>query len=154
MAVIRNPAAVDGRRGTIYPTQFKDGLDGRIKRALGDAGGLSQFGVNLTTLEPGAISAQRHWHSSEDEFVYILDGTLTLVTDAGEEQLSAGMAAAFPAGDANGHQIVNRSNAAATYLEIGTRMQEDDVVYSDIDLRMEKRDGQRTFKHRNGGPYV
>lgn len=154
MAVIRNPAAVEGRRGTIYPTQFKDGLDGRIKRALGDAGGLSQFGANLTTLEPGAISAQRHWHSSEDEFVYILDGTLTLVTDAGEEQLSAGMAAAFPAGEANGHQIVNRSNAAATYLEIGTRMQEDDVVYSDIDLRMEKRDGQRTFKHRNGGPYV
>ena len=154
MAVIRNPAAVEGRRGTIYPTQFKDGLDGRIKRALGDAGGLSQFGANLTTLEPGAISAQRHWHSSEDEFVYILDGTLTLVTDAGEEQLSAGMAAAFPAGEANGHQIVNRSNAAATYLEIGTRMQEDDVVYSDIDLRMEKRDGQRTFKHRNGEPYV
>ena len=154
MAVIRNPAAVEGRRGTIYPTQFKDGLDGRIKRALGDAGGLSQFGVNLTTLEPGAISAQRHWHSSEDEFVYILDGTLTLVTDAGEEQLSAGMAAAFPAGDANGHQIVNRGSQPATYLEIGTRTMDEDVVYSDIDMLMQKRDGKTAFLHKSGEPYL
>ncbi len=154
MAVIRNPTAVEGRRGTIYPTQFKDGLDGRIKRALGDAGGLSQFGVNLTTLEPGAKSAHRHWHTREDEFIYILDGELTLVTEAGAEQLGAGMAATFPAGEPDGHQLINRGSQPATYLEIGTRTMDEDVVYSDIDMRMQKRDGKTAFLHKSGEPYL
>jgi len=154
MTVIRDPAAIEGRRASIYPAEFQAGLEGRIKRALGDAGGLTQFGVNLTTLEPGAISAQRHWHTSEDEFIYVLDGEVMLVTDAGEETLSAGMAAGFPAGEANGHQLVNRGAKAATYLEIGTRAADDDVVYSDIDMQLEKRSGKRRFLRKSGEPYA
>ena len=153
MTVIREPAKIEGRRGTIYPPQFAKGFEGRIKRALGNAGGLTQFGVNLTTLEPGAMSGQRHWHRTEDEFVYMLEGELTLVTDAGEETMRPGMAACFPAGEANGHQLVNRSGAPATYLEIGTRDSVDDVVYSDIDMLGEKREGKYRFLHKSGEPY-
>ena len=153
MAVIRDPAQVNARRGTIYPAKFAQGLEGRAKRALGDAGGLTQFGVNLTTLEPGAMSAHRHWHRAEDEFVYVLEGELTLVTDAGEETLRAGMAAAFPAGKDDGHQLINRSDKPATYLEIGTRAANDDAVYSDIDMRCEKRDGKFRFFTKSGEPY-
>ena len=108
MAVIRDPMNVAGRRATIYPAEFAAGFNRRIKRALGDAGGLTQFGVNLTTLEPGGISALRHWHASEDEFVYILDGEVTLITDAGEELLRAGMAATFPAGDRSEERRVGK----------------------------------------------
>ncbi|MEI9902075.1 MAG: cupin domain-containing protein [Hyphomicrobium sp.] len=98
-----------GRRSTTYPAEYAAPFDKRIKRALGDAGGLTQFGVNLTTLEPGAISALRHWHANEDEFVYVLDGELTLITNAGEQLLGVGMAATFPAGEPDAHQLVNRS---------------------------------------------
>lgn len=153
MAVIRDPMMLAGRRSTIYPTRFAAGFDKRIKRALGDAGGLTQFGVNLTTLEPGAISALRHWHTYEDEFVFVLDGEITLVTDSGEEVLSPGMAATFPAGEPNGHQLVNRSDAAATYLEVGTRSPIEDVVYPDVDLRFLKRDGRASFVRKSGEPY-
>ncbi len=153
MTVIRDPAKVEGRRGTGYPAEFAQGFDGRIKRALGDAGGLTQFGVNLTTIEPGARSAHRHWHRTEDEFIYVLEGELVLVTDAGEETLRLGMAAAFPAGEANGHQLVNRSGAPATYLEIGTRSADEDVDYPDIDMRARKRDGKVSFLHKSGEPY-
>jgi len=154
MTVIRDPPKVDGRRGTIYPAQFAQGFEGRIKRALGDAGGLTQFGVNLTTLEPGAMSAQRHWHAREDEFIYVLDGELTLITDAGEEVLGPGMAACFPAGEPNGHHLVNKSGKPATYLEIGTRSADEDAEYPDIDLRAEKRGGKFRFLHKSGEPYA
>jgi uncharacterized cupin superfamily protein len=154
MPVIRDPAKVAGRRGTIYPAAFAQGFEGRIKRALGDAGGLTQFGVNLTTLEPGAMSAHRHWHAREDEFIYVLEGTLTLLTDAGEEALEPGMAAAFPAGEENGHQLVNRGDKAATYLEIGTRSAEEDVDYPDIDLHLQKRNGKPVFMRKSGEPYA
>jgi uncharacterized cupin superfamily protein len=153
MAVIRDPMNVAGRRATIYPAEFAAGFDKRLKRALGDAGGLKQFGVNLTTLEPGGISALRHWHASEDEFVYILDGEVTLVTDAGEELLGAGMAATFPAGEPNGHQLVNRGTEPVTYLEIGTRAPEDIGTYPDVDLHYIKRDGRRSFLRKSGEPY-
>lgn len=153
MAVIRDPKDVAGRRRTAYPPEFAPSVDGRIKRALGDAGGLSQFGVNLTTLEPGAMSSQRHWHKTEDEFVYIVDGELILVTDAGEETLHEGMAAAFPAGEANGHHFINRSTRTATYLEIGTRARDDDIDYPDIDMRAVKRDGRLQFVRKTGEPY-
>ncbi len=153
MAVIREPLKIEGRRGTIYPSEFAKGFEGRIKRALGDAGGLTQFGVNLTTLEPGAPSAHRHWHAREDEFVYVLDGELMLVTDEGEELLRAGMAACFPAGEANGHQLVNRSGAPATYLEVGTRSSDEDAEYPDIDLRATKRGGKFAFTRKSGEPY-
>jgi len=154
MAVIRDPKQVEGRRGTIYPAEFAKGFEGRIKRALGNAGGLTQFGVNLTTLEPGAMSAHRHWHAKEDEFIYVLDGELTLVTDAGEEVLRPGMAATFPAGEANGHQLVNRSARPATYLEVGTRSPDEDAQYPDIDLRLQKREGKAVFLHKSGEPYA
>ena len=153
MAVIRDPAQVSARRGSGYPAKFAQGFEGRVKRALGDAGGLTQFGVNLTTIEPGAMSAQRHWHRVEDEFVYMLEGELTLVTDAGEETLRPGMAATFPAGEADGHMLVNRGDKPATYLEVGTRAPDDDVVYSDIDMLLEKRAGKRRFLTRLGEPY-
>jgi uncharacterized cupin superfamily protein len=153
MAVIRDPAKIQGRRGTGYPAAFAKGFEGRIKRALGDAGGLTQFGVNLTTLDPGAASAHRHWHAREDEFIYVLEGELVLVTDAGEETLRPGMAAAFPAGEANGHQLVNKGTSPATYLEIGTRSADEDVDYPDIDMRARKRDGKVSFLHKSGEPY-
>jgi len=152
MAVIREPSKVERRRVTIYPAEFAAGFEGRIKRALGNAGGLTQFGVNLTTLEPGAPSAHRHWHAKEDEFIYVLDGELTLVTDAGEEVLGPGMAATFPAGEANGHMLVNRTGAPATYLEVGTRSADEDVDYPDIDLRLHKRAGKVVFMRKSGEP--
>lgn len=153
MAVIRDPLKVPGRRGTIYPSEFAAGFDKRLKRALGDAGGLKQFGVNLTTLEPGAVSSLRHWHTNEDEFIYVLDGELTLVTDAGDEPLRPGMAATFPAGEPNAHQLVNRSAAPATYLEVGTRSVDDEATYPDVDLRFVKREGRRSFARKSGEPY-
>jgi uncharacterized cupin superfamily protein len=153
MAVIRDPMNVAGRRTTIYPAEFATGFDKRIKRALGDAGGLTQFGVNLTTLEPGGVSALRHWHAKEDEFVYVIDGELTLITNAGEEILHPGMAASFPAGVPDAHQIINRSVAPATYLEIGTRASEDEATYPDVDLRYIKREGRRGFVRKSGEPY-
>lgn len=153
MTVIRDPMRIPSRSGTIYPRPFADGFDKRIKRALGNVAGLTQFGVNLTTLEPGAMSAQRHWHRSEDEFVFVLDGELVLVTDAGDDILSAGMAAGFAAGVANAHHLINRSALPATYLEIGTRASDDDVIYPDVDLALAKRNGVVTMTRKNGEPH-
>ncbi len=150
MPVIYDPMRVAGRRGTVYPAEFAAGLEGRIKRALTEPLGLSQFGVNLTTLDPGAISAQRHWHAQEDEFVYVLQGELVLVTMDGEQVLRPGMAVGFPRGDRNGHQLINKSDAPSTYLEIGTRSANDDVTYPDIDMVGTKRNGQYRFSRKSG----
>lgn len=121
---------------TGYPAPYAKVVDGRSKQRLGDAGGLGQYGVNLTRLKPGAASALRHWHETEDEFVFVVEGALTLVEDSGETPLKAGDAAAFPAGAPNGHHLVNRSGADAVYLEIGTRTQTDRVTYTEpsVDL--------------------
>ena len=151
MAVIRDPLNLPGRRKTIYPAEFAAGFDKRIKRALGDAGGLTQFGVNLTTLEPGAMSALRHWHSAEDEFVYVLEGEVTLVEDGGETVLHAGDCAAFAKNSGNGHHMINRSNAMAVYLEIGARSPADLTTCSDIDMMSANADGR--FVHKDGTPY-
>ena len=153
MKVIRDAAALKARVGSGYPAEYAAVCKDRVKRALGDPGALTQFGVNLVTLEPGVMSSQRHWHRVEDEFIYVLDGELTLVTDAGEELLAPGMAACFPANDPNGHQLVNRSSKPATYLEVGTRSQDEDVVYPDIDLLLERRDGESRFLRKSGEPY-
>jgi uncharacterized cupin superfamily protein len=153
MPVIDDPSRLPARRSTIYPARFAKDLEGRIKRALTDALGLTQFGVNLTTLEPGAMSSHRHWHVKEDECVYVLEGELVLVTDEGECLLRQGMAAGFPAGVANGHHLVNRSAAPATYLEIGTRSKDEVATYSDIDLKAEKHDGTFRFFTKAGEPY-
>jgi uncharacterized cupin superfamily protein len=154
MTVIRDARSVEGRRGTMYPAPYNKGFEGRIKRVLGNIGGLTQFGVNLTTLEPGALSAHRHWHVHEDEFIYVLEGELTLITDAGEEILGPGTAACFRANDPDGHHLVNKSAAPATYLEIGTRFPDEEAEYPDIDLRLKKRDGKPTFYKKTGEPYA
>lgn len=152
MPVVRDPLSLPARRTTIYPPPLDQGFDKRAKRALTEVLGLTQFGVNLTTLEPGGQSAHRHWHAAEDEAIYIVEGTLTLVTDDGEHILTVGMMAGFPAGSTNGHHVVNRSTVPGTYLEVGTRARDDDVVYSDIDLQLTKRDGQSRFSRKTGEP--
>ncbi len=149
-----DPMAVDAHEGSSYPEPFASQVGGRRKRALGDATGLRNFGVNLVELEPGAVSSMRHWHDKQDELVYVLEGELVLVTDAGETTLGPGMAAGFPAGAADGHQLVNRSSARAVYLEIGDRLPGDGVTYDDIDMLLPYRsDGKAVFTHKNGEPY-
>jgi uncharacterized cupin superfamily protein len=148
MPIIK-PGEVAARSGSSYPPPFAAMAAGRIKRALGDAGGLTDFGINLTHLPPGAWSSQRHWHTGEDEFVYILAGELTLITDAGEALLHAGDCAAFPKNIADGHHLINRSATAALYLEIGTRAEKDVCHYPDIDLRAD----HAGYSHKDGTPY-
>lgn len=153
MAIIHDPMRLKPRTGAIYPGPLSEGFEGRLKRALTSRLGLTQFGVNLTTLQPGARSSLRHWHEREDEFIYMLEGELTLVTMEGEQTIRTSMAVGFPAGDRNGHCLVNKGSGVATYLEVGTRAQSDDVTYPDHDLMGEKRDGRFRFLHRDGEPY-
>lgn len=136
-----------------YPEPFASRVAGRSKRALGDAFGLSNFGVNLTTLQPGAVSALRHHHSRQDEFVYILQGAPVLVTDAGETPLAPGMCAGFRAGESGGHQLRNPTAAPVVYLEVGDRSEGDMVAYPDDDLVAVRADGGWRFTHRDGEPY-
>lgn len=137
-----------------YPEPFASRMSGREKRPLGDVFALSNFGVNLTRLLPGAISALRHAHSKQDEFVYILEGHPMLVTDAGETPLAPGMCAGFRAGSGNGHQLVNRTNEPVLYLEVGDRSAGDSVSYPDDDLKAELTDdGKWRFVHKDGRPY-
>jgi uncharacterized cupin superfamily protein len=144
-------AAVPERKGAGYPPPFDAPCADRIRQRLGNAGGLTDFGVNLMRLPPGNWSSQRHWHSHEDEFVYVLAGELVLVEDAGETVLRAGDCAAFPKGTGNGHHLVNRSDATATYLEIGSRHAEDLTTCSDIDMMSAAADGR--FVHKDGRGY-
>jgi uncharacterized cupin superfamily protein len=140
------------RRGSGYPSPFSEACKDRERRQLGDAGGLSQFGVNLLTLPPGTWSSQRHWHSTEDEFVWVLEGELTLITEAGEEILRAGDCAAFKAGEVDGHHLVNRSDKPARALEVGTRDPDADrTVYPDVDMVAEP--GENRFRRRDGRAY-
>jgi uncharacterized cupin superfamily protein len=148
------PHSVPGRRTTSYPEPFRPVVAGREKRALGDAAGLKNFGVNLTRLDPGGASALRHWHEKQDEFVYVLEGELVLVTDEGECVLGPGMAAAFPAGRACGHQLVNRTDRPALYLEVGDRTPADRVHYSADDLAATlDPQGRWRFTHKDSRPY-
>ena len=153
MAKVIDPMTVESRTSTVYPKELAKVVAGRAKRKLTEQLGLTQFGVNLTTLAPGAASSHRHWHVAEDEFCYLLDGELTLVTNTGEQVLKAGVAVAFPANDGNGHQLVNRSAKPATYLEIGTRSQVDRVFYPDVDLDLTTLGGKFTIRHKDGRPY-
>jgi uncharacterized cupin superfamily protein len=144
-------AAVPQRIGTGYPPAFNAQCAERIRLRLGDAGGLKDFGVNLMRLPPGNWSSQRHWHSHEDEFVYLLEGELTLVEDGVETVLRAGDCASFPKNSGNGHHLINRSDAVAVYLEIGSRNPDDVITCSDIDMMSPSRDGR--FLHKDGTPY-
>lgn len=143
--------AVPTRIGTGYPDPFNDACAGRVRQRLGDAGGLEAFGVNLMRLPPGKWSSQRHWHSHEDEFVYVLSGELTLVEDNAETLLRSGDCAAFPRGTGNGHHLQNRSSAVAVYLEVGSRHADDLTTCSDIDLMSSNRGG--IFVRKDGSPY-
>ena len=144
-------AAVPARRGAGYPAPFDQPCAGRVRRRLGDAGGLTDFGLNLMHLPPGNWSSQRHWHSHEDEFVYVLSGELILVEDAGETVLRAGDCAAFPKNSGNGHHMINRGTEPATYLEVGSRQPMDLTTCSDIDMMSANADGR--FVHKDGTPY-
>jgi uncharacterized cupin superfamily protein len=143
---------VPERKGSGYPAPHDAPCKERVRRRLGDAGGLSDFGVNLLQLPPGAWSSQRHWHSHEDEFVYVISGEVVMVTDKGEEILRAGDCAAFAKNVPDGHQLINKSKAVAIVLEVGTRDKLEDVcIYSDIDMRVSAKDGG--FVHKDGMPY-
>ncbi|AFZ23782.1 hypothetical protein Cylst_1498 [Cylindrospermum stagnale PCC 7417] len=152
--MIINPENVPSRTSSIYPAEFQPLVIGRVKQALGNAAGLRNFGVNLVTLAPGSCSALRHWHTKQDEFIYLIQGEVTLVTNAGEQILKPGMMAGFAAGKADGHQLVNHSQALVVYLEVGDRTADDEAYYPDDDL-VAKSDagGNRIFTHQDGALY-
>ncbi|MSP88559.1 MAG: cupin domain-containing protein [Alphaproteobacteria bacterium] len=149
-----DPTGVPAIKGSsAYPPPFRAKVAGRIKQRLGDALGLRNFGVNLTRLEPGAWSALRHWHTRQDEFIYIVSGEATLVTDRSRQVLTAGMIAGFPAGRADGHHLINRSKRDVVYLEVGDRMPGDEAAYPDDDLFLKDKAGARSFVHKTGKPW-
>ncbi len=142
------------QKPSLYPEPFASMMKGREKRKLGDLFGLTNFGVNLTTLEPGAMSALRHAHTLQDEFIYVLEGHPILFTDEGAMELAPGMCAGFKAGTGNAHHIVNRSeDEQVVYLEIGDRSPGDSVTYPIDDLKADMVDGKWVFSHKDGTPY-
>jgi uncharacterized cupin superfamily protein len=137
----------------VYPEPWRAVTEGREKAALGDVVGLTQFGVNLTRLKPGAASALRHWHEAEDEFVYVLEGEIMLIEDGGTTVLQRGDAAGFKAGVANGHHLVNKSQCDAVYLEVGTRAKRERAHYPDVDLILDRDESGFRFSRRSGEAY-
>lgn len=137
-----------------YPEPFASRMAGRLKKPLGDLFGLKNFGVNLTRLAPGAVSALRHAHTRQDEFIYILEGHPTLHTDEGTTTLSPGMCAGFPHGSGNGHRLVNGTDAEVLYLEVGDRTPGDEASYPDDDIQAVLVDGRWRFAHKDGSPYA
>ncbi|WP_426700010.1 cupin domain-containing protein [Rhodanobacter sp. Col0626] len=144
-------ASVPERRGSDYPTPFDQPVSGRVRQALGKAGGLTDLGVNLMHLPSGQWSSQRHWHTHEEEFVYILSGELILVTGDDEQVLRAGDCAAFPKNVPDGHHLINRQEATAVYLDIGTHSSADACTYSDIDLHAAPEPAG--YSHKDGTAY-
>ena len=145
-------AEVPKSKGTGYPPPFDAPCADRVRQRLGNAGGLMDFGVNLMQLPPGNWSSQRHWHSAEDEFVYVIEGELTLVEDGSKTVLRAGDCAAFAKNSGNGHHLINTSGTTAVYLEVGSRALADVTTCSDIDMMSTNADGR--FTHKDGTPYV
>lgn len=150
---IIDPSQVPSRTSSNYPDHFKPVVAGREKKRLGDAAGLKNFGVNLTTLQPKSRSSLRHWHTKQDEFIYVLSGELTLITNEGESILKANQAVGFPAGVANGHCLYNHSDEVATYLEIGDRTPNDSGSYPDDDLVAIATEQGWQFTHKDGTLY-
>ena len=149
-----NPQSEPLTKGTPYPPPYNAGpSEIREKQVIGDALGLNRFGVNLVRMPEGAWSAMRHWHANEDEFVYIVEGEITLITNDGEQVLVPGDVAGFAAGREDGHHLVNNSGKPAVYLEVGSRQPVDRVDYPDEDLIQDKKDGERLFINRKGEPY-
>ena len=159
MIIPTNPIAIDPAqvpprtKPSNYPEPFASRMVGREKRALGDIFGLTNFGVNLTRLAPNAISALRHAHSKQDQFIYILEGQPTLQTDEGRIQLSPGICAGFKAGTGNGHNLINETSEEVVYLEIGDRTPGDEGSYPDDDLQALLVEGKWHFAHKDGTPY-
>ncbi len=152
MAKRIDPSKVPPVIGTLYPPPFDEPCRSRERRRLGDAAGLTQFGVNLLRLPPGAASSQRHWQTLSDEFVYVISGEVVLLTDAGEEVLCPGDCAGFKAGEPDGHHLQNRSDREAVVLEVGSRRPaEDGADYPDIDLKIAP--GTTRYLHKDGTPY-
>ena len=146
-------STVPVKTGSIYPEPYAAMMRGRSSLRLGEAGGLDQFGVNLVTLEPGALSTLRHWHLNEDEFVMVTEGRCVLVEDQGETPMGPGDCAAFPAGAANGHHFVNRSDGPARFLVIGSKAPREIATYSDVDLKVTMEAGKASFTHRDGSTW-
>ncbi len=141
------------KTGSIYPAPYAAMMAGRSSLRLGDAGGLTQFGVNLVTLQPGAMSSLRHWHLAEDEFVMVSQGACVMVTDAGETQMQAGDCAAFPANSGDGHHFINHSDQPAVFLVVGTKAPREVATYSDVDLVVTMEAGKAHFTLKDGSPY-
>ena len=148
-----DPRELEPHASSGYPEHFAKQVLPREKRALGDAAGLTKIGINLTTLWPGAASSMRHWHTHEDELIYLLEGELVLVTDSGERPLRAGQCAGFPAGHRDGHQLVNRGTKPAVYLEISNRDAADAAQYPDVDLVWNAPENPGAYSHKDGSKY-
>jgi len=138
---------------TGYPPPFNKAVEGRSRKRLARAAGLTHFGVNICTLKPGAASSQRHWHEKEDEFVYVLQGEVVLSEDGGEIVLKPGDAAAWKAGVENGHCLINKSSRDAVFIEVGTRVAAERAFYSDIDMMVTRDDKGARYTKKNGEPY-
>lgn len=146
-------AKVPVKTGSIYPAPYAAMMAGRSSLRLGEAGGLTQFGVNLVTLEPGALSSLRHWHLAEDEFVMVTEGICTMVTDVGATEMRPGDCAAFPAGRPDGHHFINRTDRPARFLVVGSKAPREVATYSDVDLMLTLEGGRATFTHKDGSPF-
>ena len=148
-----DPTSVAENRGSGYPEPYRSRMGDRMKKRLGDACGLTRFGVNLVTLGPGGQSALRHWHTLEDEFVYVVSGEVVLISEAGEQILGAGMCAGYPAGKRDAHHFVNRAKEPAQYLEIGNRIDGDNAFYPDDDRMWVETEGGTIAAHKDGRHY-
>jgi uncharacterized cupin superfamily protein len=148
-----DPSAAPVKMGSIYPSPYAEMMAGRSSLRLGDAGGLTQFGVNLVTVPPGGMSSLRHWHQYEDEFVMVTDGEFVLVQDAGETIMRPGDCAAFPAGVPDGHHFLNRSDRPARFLVVGTRAPREVATYSDVDMMVHQEGGRSRFTHKDGSDW-
>jgi uncharacterized cupin superfamily protein len=148
-----DPMSIEPRTGSGYPEPYRSRVLPREKRKLGDVLGLAKIGINHTTLPPGRESSMRHWHTHEEEFIYVLSGEVVLRTDGGEQVLTAGTCAGFPPGTADGHQLVNRSSAPAVYLEVSNRDPLDEACYSEVDLRWNAPDARGVFTKKDGGAF-
>ncbi|WP_054009051.1 cupin domain-containing protein [Cypionkella psychrotolerans] len=141
------------KTSSIYPSPYAEMMAGRSSLRLGDAGGLTQFGVNLVILQPGALSSLRHWHMAEDEFVMVTQGECVLVQDAGETVMGVGDCVAFPANVPDGHHFINRSGAVAQFLVVGSKAKREVATYSDVDLVLTVEGGQASFAYKDGSTW-
>jgi len=153
LGCVLDPKTVDERSASAYPPHLSKEIAGRFRRPLGARLGIKNFGVNLLRLAPGAWSSQRHWHSTQDEMIYVVEGEVVLVTDQGEQTLTAGMVAGFPKGRADGHHLQNRSDRDALVLEIGDRSPGDEGTYPDVDMAAKMQPPAYTFTRKDGSAF-